>query len=311
VRVDRKCRGSNKVDVSDNRQVTCCQWSITELGGTDQVNPRVTFGALPDDVLLEIFDCYLPLINFKSSQFRPFKFPEDAWHTLAHVCKRWRSIVFASQHRLKLQLLCTNGRPVPNTRDIWPELPIVIRASGRMATSQDANNLVASLKQHNRVRKIHMDYIPHSLLTRIRAMEMRDPFLVLTYLLLHSNDGNVPALPDSFLGESAPRLQTLSLSGTPFPALPNLLLSTHDLVQLHLSNIPLSGYITSDAMVSGLSALTRLSPPDLGPTEKSDLFLALRDLSSPLSPGYISKAIASTWKMSWPKSIHRYSLGLK
>jgi hypothetical protein len=222
---------------------------ITEMGGTDQVYPRVTFGALPDDVLLGVFDFYLALLN---------RNPEDAWHTLVHVCKRWRSIVFASPHRLRLQLLCTNKTPVQNMLDIWPELPIVINSLRGMPELQDANNIIAALKQHNRVGKMDMRDIPHSFLERIRAMKMEDPFSALTSLFLHSRQINAPALPDSFLGGSAPRLQTLFLHGVPFPALPNLLLSTHGLVELCLWNIPLSGYISPEAMVSGLSSLTSL-----------------------------------------------------
>jgi F-box-like len=228
----------------------------TELGGTDQVYPRVTFGALPDDVLPEIFDFYLALMNSRPARLRPY--PEDAWHTLVHVCKRWRSIVFASPHRLELHLLCTNKRPVQNTLDIWPELPIVISDHREMSKPQDANNIVAALEEHTRVRKIHMDYIPNSFLRRIRTMKMENPFSALTSLNLLSTQINAPALPDSFLGGSAPRLQTLSLTGVPFPALPNLLLSVHDLVTLSLLEIPVSGYIAPEAMVDGLSALTRL-----------------------------------------------------
>jgi F-box-like len=207
----------------------------------------VTFGALPDDILLEIFDFYL-VHNFIA---------KDAWHTLVHVCKRWRSIVFASPHRLQLQLLCTNKTPVQNMLDIWPVLPIVISGDLGMSGPHDANNIIAALKQHNRVVEISIDDVPNLLLTRMEAMEM-SPFSALTSLRLLSTQKDAPALPDSFLGGSAPRLQTLYLFGIPFPAVPNLLLSTHDLVQLHLWNIPLSGYISPDAMVSGLSALTRL-----------------------------------------------------
>jgi len=246
------CRGSKKVDVSDNLQVS--SWIVTELDRTDQVRPRVTFGALPDDVLLEIFDFYLTLLKawFSLSPLH------DAWHTLVHVCKRWRSIVFASPHRLELQLFCTNKRPVQNTLDIWPELPIVISGRRGMSKLQDANNLIAALKQHNRVVKIDMNDIPNSFLKRMRAMKMKNPFSALTSLRLFSKQINAPALPDSFLGGSAPRLQTLSLTGIPFPALTNLLLSIHDLVTLELSEIPPSGYITPEAMISGFSALTRL-----------------------------------------------------
>jgi len=232
---------------------------ITELGGTDQVYPRVTFGALPDDVLLEIFDFYLTLLKawFSLSPLH------DAWHTLVHVCKRWRSIVFASPHRLELQLFCTNKRPVQNTLDIWPELPIVISGRRGMSKLQDANNLIAALTQHNRVVKIDIEDIPNAFLKRMRAMKMKNPFSALTSLRLISTQINAPALPDSFLGGSVQQLQELYLDGIPFPLL-NLLLSIHDLVKLSLWNIPFSGYITTDAMVTCLSALTRLQSLRLG-----------------------------------------------
>jgi hypothetical protein len=180
------------------------------------------------------------------------------------VCKRWRSIVFASPHRLKLQLLCTNKRPVQHMPDIWPELPIVIGGSRGMSERQDTNNIIAALTQHDRVAKIDMVEIPNSFLTRMRAMEMRGPFSALKSLRLISTRIDAPALPDSFLGGSAPRLLTLSLRRVPFPALPNLLLSTHDLVELRLWDIPLSGYISSESMVSGLAVLARLKNLRLG-----------------------------------------------
>jgi hypothetical protein len=195
-------------------------------------------------------------MNSESYQFG--RYPEDAWHTLVHVCKRWRSIVFASPHRLQLQLLCTNKTPVLNALDIWPELPIVISGGPGMSKRQEANNIIAALKQYNRVVKINIEEIPNSFLERMRAMKMEDPFAALTSLRLVSLNYNASALPDSFLGGSAPRLQTLSLHGIPFPALPNLLLSTHDLAKLYLWDIPLSKYISPKAIVTCLSVLTRL-----------------------------------------------------
>jgi F-box-like len=238
---------------------------ITDLGaGTDQLSSRVTSGELPDNVLLEVFDFYLALMKFESFWLRLN--PEDAWHTLVHVCKRWRSIAFTSPHRLQLKLLCTNTnkRLMQNTLDIWPELPIVMRANLRMADAQDANHIIAVLEQHHRVCQIDIDFVQTSFIKKIRTMRMENPFSVLTSLLLHSQIRNVPALPDSFLGGSTPRLQTLSLDSISFPALPNLLLSTHDLVELHLWNIPRSGYISPEALVTCLSALTRLQSLRLG-----------------------------------------------
>ena len=59
--------------------------------------------------------------------------------------------------------------------------------------------------------KIDIDYIPNSFLKRVRVMAMEDPFSALASLWLRSRQINAPALPDSFLGGSAPQLQTLSL----------------------------------------------------------------------------------------------------
>jgi hypothetical protein len=114
-------------------------------------------------------------MNFEYLLFRTF--PKDAWHALVHVCKRRRSIVFASPRRLKLQPLCTNIKHVQNTLDILPELPIVI--GGRVArlvmsigkwgslrattpvSELYTNDIISGLEQHNRVANIHMFYIPH------------------------------------------------------------------------------------------------------------------------------------------------------
>ena len=104
---------------------TSFSWFITNLGGTDSntLNPRVTVEKLPDDVLLEIF--YVARCQVDANEPRYF---EDRWRTLVHVCKRWRSVVFASPRRLDLQLFCTNRTPVKKLLDIWPPLPIYIQA---------------------------------------------------------------------------------------------------------------------------------------------------------------------------------------
>ncbi|KAH9021243.1 hypothetical protein EDB85DRAFT_2189791 [Lactarius pseudohatsudake] len=91
------------------------------------------------------------------------------------------------------------------------------------------------------------------------ATVMQEPFPALTHLLIESDIwGAMPALPDSFLGGSAPRLQTISISGIPFPAAPTLFSSAHDLVKIDLSDIPPTGHIPPEAMVAGLAALPRL-----------------------------------------------------
>jgi len=135
--------------------------------------------------------------------------------------------------------------------DIWPELPIVIEGV------EGVHNVIAALELNDRVSRIYLLYVSSSELERI-VEAMQDPFPALTDLWLHPTDGMAPVISDSFLGGSAPHLRFLWLQGIPFPALPKLLSSATDLVDLDLNNIPHSGYISPSAMVTCLSTLTRL-----------------------------------------------------
>ncbi|KAH8980986.1 hypothetical protein EDB86DRAFT_2977911 [Lactarius hatsudake] len=60
-----------------------------------------TIDTLTDNVLLAIFD----LIRISRTSFELHCYPVWNWHTLVHVCHRWRQIIFASPLRLDLQLL--------------------------------------------------------------------------------------------------------------------------------------------------------------------------------------------------------------
>ena len=236
--------------------------TIVDISNTGQLEPftRITIGKLPDNVLLEIFDFYLGADNrlHLAAGGRIVPLREDFWHTLVHVCRRWRSIVSDSPRRLKLNLLCTERRPVK--RNIWPEIPILIWAtipkSGR-SRGQGVNNVFAALKpQHNRVYQITIFNIPNSLLKKFAAI--KKPFPTLTHLALSGTDESALVLPDSFLRGSAPRLQSLRFDRIPFPALGKLLLSTHHLSTLSLHSIPHSGYVSPDALVTGLSGSMEL-----------------------------------------------------
>ncbi len=90
------------------------------------------------------------------------------------------------------------------------------------------------------------------------ATMMQVPFSMLTRLHIGSNGGNALVLPTEFLGGSAPCLRTIRLYGIPYPALPSLLLSASNLVELRLHEIPPTGYISPESMVVGLAALPRL-----------------------------------------------------
>ena len=181
---------------------------------------------------------------------------EDAWHTLVHVCRRWRCVVFGLPRRLDLRLLCANRRLL-NTLDIWPELPVIVDVNDEeICQLPDATNVISMLKGNDRVCKIFIHNVPNSLLEELATMT--EPFPALIELELVSYKADPPILPDSFLGGSVPRLRSLDLWGIPFPAIGKLLSSTSDLVTLSLGFIPDSGYISPEAMVDLLSILTRL-----------------------------------------------------
>ena len=207
---------------------------------------RVTIDVLPDVALLEIFDYYLD----DERQI-------ELWHTLVHVCRKWRIIVFGSPRRLNLRLRCIPRTPVMEMLDIWPPLPIVLTVLNTKISVID--NVLAALEHSDRICELFFHNNPRWQLEEVLAA-MQRPFQALTRLHLHFQPGRevAPVVPASFLGGSTPRLQRLSLHCIPFPALPNLLLSATHLVDLGLWRIPHSGYFSPEAMVTGLSVLTSL-----------------------------------------------------
>jgi hypothetical protein len=130
----------------------------------------------------------------------------DGWQKLVHVCRRWRCVVFASPHRLNLQLLCTNKRPVKKMLDIWPALPIVV--SGGYDTVDGIENIIAALEHNDRIHKIIFEDISDQLLEGIGAVPPQ-PFPALTFLRLESSYESLPILPESILGGFVPHLQYL------------------------------------------------------------------------------------------------------
>ena len=227
----------------------------------------ISINTLPDDVLLAIFNHYMDDVQFKEEKQR-------AWQSLVHVCRRWRSIVFESPRRLDLQLVCTGGAFTRDTLNFWPALPLIISCQGDYRTYRigSMGNIIAALERTDRVCLVNLINVPSSDMEIVLA-EMQQPFTELTDLQLWSAD-EMPVVPDSFLGGSAPRLECLTLCRIPFPGLPKLLPSATHLATLRLSNIPHSGYIPPNAMAAVLSTLTSLNYLELGfrsPRSRPDL----------------------------------------
>ena len=189
----------------------------------------------------------------------------ESWQLLVHVCRRWRGLVFESPRRLNLRLYCTPGASASQTSqslDVWPALPLLINGD---VFDESVDNVIAELKHSDRISQISLACHTSSQFEKLWTA-MQVPFPNLASLYLYPSFGessSVPVLPDSFLGGSAPRLQFLSLTSIPFPGLPKFLLTATHFVQLHLVNIPHSGYISPDAMATCLSSLTSLGVLEL------------------------------------------------
>ena len=218
----------------------------------------IPIDSLPDDVLLEIFGFYSEVIHFAEPGNEP-------WFALIHVCRRWRTVVLQSPHRLGLRLYCSHKTPARSLLDVWPPLPLSI--SNRSGIfwediTEGIENIVAALEHSDRVDNIELNHLTGSHLENILA-PMQVPLPNLVFLRLHSTQP-VPVVPESFLGGSAPNLQTLYFHGILFPALPKLLWSATLLVRLDLIYIPHAGYISPEVMVTTLSLLTSLESLSLG-----------------------------------------------
>ena len=156
--------------------------------------PRVAINKLPDDVLLEIFSFYM----VRSCQ----SYEEDVWHTLVHVCRRWRSVVFGSPRYLDLQLLCINKRLV-NALDIWRELPIVIHVDNHEYPQLPSiTNAISSLKRNDRVCKMFIQDVSNSLLHDLATTS--DPFPALIELNLFLLEEDSPNRSRFVLGWTCP-----------------------------------------------------------------------------------------------------------
>jgi len=264
------------------------------MGGIGQLHQQVTIGSLPDDVLLKIFKF----------------FTDDGlneWLTLIHVCRRWRNVTFAFPRHLNLQLFCNPLRKsVKEMVDIWPELPIHI-SDVDLPSKECVDYIAAALRLNHRVAGIYFDNTEEPE-WEILAPLMQRTFPALERLWVQPHAGGIKnALSSSFLGGSAPCLRDLTLIRVPFPALPELLLSATNLVNIIYAIVPRSGYISPQAMVTGLSALTRLeslsltfrSPGDLPdraipipPPDTRTLLPSLTDLRFYSSSGYIEDFVA-------------------
>ena len=140
--------------------------------------------------------------------------------------------------------------------DIWPPLPLIV--NGFKEGRASVNNTIAALEHNDRVCQIDLDGLTSSQMRYVTdSAVMHKPFPELTDLRLGipRDDGAGPVLPESFLGGTAPRLQSFDLLNISFLGLPKLLSSATHLVKLDLYTNPRYGYIPPEAMATSLESL--------------------------------------------------------
>ena len=227
---------------------------------------QVTIEMLSDDDLLIIFQHFL----HASPQF---------WHTLTHICQKWRKIIYESPLGLRLRLYCTYGTPVLKTLGYWPPFPLIVNygESQRPPTSEDEDNIMAALEHTDRVRSFSFT-VSSSLLNKLSTISK--PLLELEELVLFSKDKSQLALPSAFWWGH--RLRTLHSTRVAFASLPQLLLPSQNLVNIKLDEIPSVGYFSPEAFANALCGMTQLQTLSLH-------FLSFpprrKYLSLPPSPG--------------------------
>lgn len=217
---------------------------------------HLKFDVLSDDVLLYIFDAYQRRSRQPAYEWA-YAFENDPgwpWHTMVHVCQRWRRLIFAWPNHLEVRVECKSRTAVAKALDIWPALPISIQSN---LDHEDGGDVIAALEHRERIAWIKLLDLSGPRLEKCVSL-MQGPFPILRCLSLDCDANDVLVLTDAFLAGSASHLQLLRLSGVPFPTLPKLLLSASKLVHIDLNDITSAGYVSPEAMATCLATLKSL-----------------------------------------------------
>jgi len=214
---------------------------------------------LSDDVLIYIFNLYRQDLESRSySDSESWtSWSWHQWRALAHVCQRWRHIIFAWPNHLDIRIKCGSRTAAAEALDVWPALPISIRSTLKDG-DLDGDDIIAALEHRERIAEVDLSDLSGPQLESCVAL-MQETFPILRILSLGCDaETTTLVIPDTFLVGRAPRLRSVHLCYVPFPTLPKLLLSASHLAELYLEEIPNTGYISPEAMATCLAVLTRL-----------------------------------------------------
>ena len=277
-------------------------FTVIDLFGAGEYWQRTTIEVLPEDVLLEIFDFYR-MYAIEQSPGRPWK-----WHHLAHVCRGWRHVISRSPRRLVLRILCEYGAPIGSILDYWPTLPLVATFSAGPKSKHIPGNVMAALRRPDRLCEIDVHVTSSMLAPIVEVIQKPCKALENIRITVEVPTGPSILVHNAFLGGSAPHLREIKLRGIafPFPEIRRVLLSTNNLVELQLANIPNDAYLAPNDLVTGLSTLSQLKrlmidfhshapspPPSMAhPPPQRATLPSLESLDFHCASGYLEEFIA-------------------
>lgn len=170
---------------------------------------------IDNDSPLQMFSCYR-LADEDSWNLR------HEWRNLAHVCRRWRYLVFSAWAHLDMCILLTNDSPSLDKLSHLPPLPLAIDYSdgNRTVAWKDEVNIHLGLQYYGRVRQVALHAPSSSLRTWFEPMNKVFPRLRDLYLSSTTMQEINLTLPETL---HAPDLRHLSLHGIGLPRGPSLL----------------------------------------------------------------------------------------
>ena len=166
-----------------------------------------------DDLLVEIFDFCRP------DNISPSTYPRNWWYALAHVCQRWRRVLFSTPTRLGITLVCNSRTPVADLLADSPALPLIVYWGnpGTLDTEESVEKALLALAHRDRVRRMTLHVSESSMRRAISSMNGSFPMLETLQLYCSPEKGNLlnsnTKLPRAF---HAPNLRHLQLSDLKF-----------------------------------------------------------------------------------------------
>jgi hypothetical protein len=216
---------------------------------------------LDNDSLLQIFS------YFRQAQEGDWNL-RLGWRIIAHVCRRWRHLIFDTSSHLDICLLLTNDSPSPDTLSHLPPLPLVIdysQYSDRSRTiarpGKDEDNIRLGLQQYGRVLRVVLRAPSSGLRMWFELMNNLFPRLTHLSLLSTTTEEMSLVLPETL---QAPDLRRLALHGIGLPKGFPLHSSTIALSTLSLTHIGASCYLPPGHLVTQLQGLPHLEELFIG-----------------------------------------------